>query len=147
MAPQPRAPTPEGLNLEFYEQASGGVLHLQQCAQCGRFRHPPRFLCPDCHSAEYRWSPSPGRGRLFSWTVTHFPFDRGWAQELPYATAVIELDEGVRMIGAVGGIQLTELTAGIPMHARVDTESYGFPFLIFSPLEAPAPGRIRKPAR
>ena len=132
MTPEPRAPTPEGLNLEFYERAADGVLHLQQCESCGRVRHPPRYLCPDCHSPDYRWSPSPGDAELFSWTITHFGFDRGWAEELPYTTVVATLDEGVRMIGSGEGLARDRLAPGLRLRARVDTERFGFPFVSFS---------------
>jgi uncharacterized OB-fold protein len=119
MTPQPRAPTPEGLNLEFYEHAASGMLHLQQCTECGRFRHPPRYYCPYCFSPSYRWTPSAGAGRLFSWTITHFPFDRGW-------------EEGTRVIGAFDGDADADLRVGLDLVATVDIEAYGFPFLRFA---------------
>lgn len=134
MGPEPRVPTPEGLNLEFYEQAKDGLLHLQRCVDCGRFRHPPRYYCPHCSSPNYEWRQSPGRGELFSWTVTHFPFDRGWAGELPYATAVVELAEHVRLIGAVAGLGVDQLRLGLPLVAQIDPTTYGFPFITFVPL-------------
>ena len=133
MTPSPRAPTPEGLNLEFYQRAAQGVLHLQRCDECGRFRHPPRYMCPSCGSPSYSWVPSTAEGSLFSWTVTHFPFDRGWAEELPYATLVVELDEGVRVIGALSGLDHAELRPGLRLAGHLDTEAYGFPFLSFAP--------------
>ena len=126
----PRAPEPEGLNLEFYEHAASGTLHIQQCGNCGRVRHPPRYFCPACFSPLYVWTPSQGHGVLFSWTVTHFPFDRGWAQDLPYATLVVQLDEGVRMVGAYDRDDSSGLTLGLPLIAELD-QRYGFPFLTF----------------
>ena len=42
MARTPYLPTPQGLNAEFYDRAQDGVLHLQQCSDCGVIRHPPR---------------------------------------------------------------------------------------------------------
>ncbi|WP_249011434.1 Zn-ribbon domain-containing OB-fold protein [Conexibacter sp. DBS9H8] len=131
MSIQPRAPQPEGLNLEFYEHAASGTLHIQQCSDCGHFRHPPRYFCPVCFSSHYRWTPSEGRGTLFSWTVTHFPYDRGWAEGLPYATLVVELDEGVRLIGADGTQDIAVLSPGLRMVGQLTQDSYGFPFLTF----------------
>lgn len=139
MAPEPRIPTPEGLNAEFYERALGGTLHLQRCSACVRFRHPPRHLCPGCSSPSFEWVPSQGRGRLYSWTVTHFPFDRGWASELPYATAVVELDEGVRLIGAIEGLEPAELEPGLPLEAGLEPLDERFVFLTFRRLSAGDP--------
>ncbi|MEA3218225.1 MAG: uncharacterized protein QOJ19_4381, partial [Acidimicrobiia bacterium] len=84
-------PRPDGLNAEFYEAAASGTLHVQRCADCGVYRHPPRYYCAACGSGSYVWAPSSGDGTLFSWTVTRRAYDRGWADDLPYATAVVEL--------------------------------------------------------
>lgn len=98
---QPRLPRPEGLNAEFYRHLAGDQLHLQQCSACGRFQHPPRHLCGACSSAELTWTAVDGVGRLYSWTTTHFPFDRGWASGLPYTTGVIELPQDIRLVAAL----------------------------------------------
>lgn len=136
MAREPRIPTPEGLNAAFYEHARGGQLHLQRCADCGRFRHPPRYLCGHCSSPDFGWEPSRGRGRLYSWTVTHAPFDRGWAGELPYVTAVVELDEGVRLIGALDGVPRNELKPDLRLKTSLEPMGDEFVFLTFRPLSA-----------
>ena len=129
MTPNPRIPTPEGLNAEFYAQAQGGVLHLQECSDCGLVRHPPRYHCSACASPRYRWSPSTGRGQLYSWTVTHMPYDRGWADEIPYVTGVIELDEGVRLVGSVEGLSVGDLRIGLPLTTRLTPYGPEFSFL------------------
>jgi uncharacterized OB-fold protein len=131
----PYLPSPEGLNAEFYRQALGGTLHLQRCAACGLFRHPPRYYCAACASDAVEWRPSPGRGKLFSWTVTHAPFDRGWAGEIPYATGIIELEEGVRLVGALSGIALPKLAIGLPLATRLERMSDQFVFITLVPAE------------
>jgi uncharacterized OB-fold protein len=133
MAPEPRIPDPEGLNAEFYARARDGRLHLQRCTACGRFRHPPRYFCGNCGSPEFSWERSSGRGQLFSWTITHTPFDRGWASELPYVTAVVELEEGVRLIGALDGITREQLEPGRPLQASLEQMGEEFVFLTFQP--------------
>ena len=133
MTPTPRIPTPEGLNAEFYARAHNGVLHLQQCSDCGLIRHPPRYHCPHCASGRFDWSPSTGRGRLFSWTVTHLPFDRGWAEEIPYITGVVELDEGVRLVGWVKDLAGDDLRIGLPLAVQVTPLAPEFSFLTFHP--------------
>jgi uncharacterized protein len=129
MSPNPRIPSPEGLNAEFYERAQDGVLHLQQCSDCGVVRHPPRYHCRECSSARYGWLPSDGRGHLFSWTVTHLAFDRGWADEIPYATGVLELAEGVRVVGSIDGLPAEELRIGLPMRTKLAPHGPEFTFL------------------
>src|SRR5438093_13360111 len=102
-------PQPEGLNLEYHRMSAGGTLHLQQCDDCGAFRHPPRYYCPRCSSAQWSWTPSPGHGRVYSWVVTHFTVDRGWVEDVPYATVAVELDEGPRLVCALRGLEPGQL--------------------------------------
>jgi uncharacterized OB-fold protein len=125
----PYIPSADGLNAEFYEHAQGGVLHLQRCGDCGSFNQPPRYLCTSCGSGELTWVPSPGRGTLFSWAITHRAYDRGWADRLPYITGVIELEEGVRLVGALEGVERDELVLGLPLQTRLDPRNEEFVFI------------------
>lgn len=93
--PKPRTNDP--VNQEFWDQCQDGVLRFQQCSGCGAWRFLPRYMCAQCGSPDYEWAPSRGRGRVFSWTVTHQAFYPAFAGDIPYITAVVELDEGVRM--------------------------------------------------
>ena len=129
MARTPYLPTPQGLNAEFYAKALGGTLHLQRCAECARFSHPPRYRCHSCSSERFEWVPSAGRGELYSWTVSHVAFDRGWAEELPYATGIIELEEGVRIVGALEGIDRSHLKIGMKLRTRLTPLSEAFVFI------------------
>ena len=61
-------------------------------------------MCPHCNSAKWTWTATSGRGRIFSYVVYHRVYHPGFADEVPYAVAVIELDEGPRMISNVIGI-------------------------------------------
>lgn len=130
MTPSPRPPKPEGLNAGQYAQWSEtGELRLQRCGGCGAFRHPPRHRCAACASPEWEWAPVSGRGRVFTWAVTHMAYDRGWAEELPYTTVVVELEEGVRLIGATDA---RDLAVGEPMVAALDPCEEGWAFLTFA---------------
>ena len=90
-------PDPIGPAAEFYKFLADGELRLQQCSACGAFRHPPRLRCAACGSAAVTWTPASGRGRVFSWTVTHRAVDPAF--EAPYAIVVCELEEGPRLVG------------------------------------------------
>jgi len=126
-------PVPDGPNVDFYRHATSGRLHLQHCTGCDRHQHPPRYRCPGCGSdADLVWTPSDGRGALHSWTVTHRPVDPGWADRLPYATVVVQLDEGVRLVGAWEG-ELTDLALDLPVALRIEPAGDEFAFLWFSP--------------
>jgi uncharacterized OB-fold protein len=108
-------PKPEGLNLEFFRHSVDGTLHLQRCDACGRFRHPPRYYCPECSSDRYSWVPSPGRGRVYSWVISHFSTDPGWVGEVPFTTVVVELDEGPRLVGTLRKLDGSAMQLGLPV--------------------------------
>jgi len=127
-------PSPDGRNADFYRRAASGTLHLQQCTSCAHYYHPPRYLCRECGSSELELVPSAGRGRIFSWTVTHRPVDPGWAAEIPYATVVVEMEEGVRIVGALRGLPPEALELDLPVQAELEVVSEEFARIHFSPI-------------
>jgi uncharacterized OB-fold protein len=111
----------------FFEAARDGVLTVEQCATCRRFRHPPRLVCPACRSFERRWQPVSGRGHIWSWIVVHPPLLAGFAELAPYNVVTVELVEGanIRFVGnlveEVGGrpneIDPPSIVIGEAVHA------------------------------
>jgi uncharacterized protein len=123
-------PNPEGLNLEFHRACvATGMMNLQQCTDCQVFRHPPRWYCPACHSKSYRFVPVSGRGRIYSMAVNHFTVDAGWAGEVPFITAVVELDEGPRVVGSLEGVAPGEVGLGDPVQVGIEPRGDDFAFL------------------
>jgi uncharacterized OB-fold protein len=110
-------PSPTGYAAEFYAHCAQGELRFQRCdaAGCRRWRHPPRVACPECGAEAWPWQPSTGRGTLHSWTVTHQALAPGFADDLPYAVVVVELEEGVRLVSALRGVALDALELGLPL--------------------------------
>jgi len=136
--PQRIVPDAEGYGAEFNRRAATGRLQLQHCSQCGRTQHPPRYLCAGCGSESLDWVPASGRGRIFSWTVTHVPLDPAWAHDGPYATLVVELSEGVRMVGALRGLAPDQLRLDLPVVAELEPVSDEFAFVHFRPCDEEA---------
>lgn len=127
--PRKYVPETEGLNREFFRTCSSGVLHLQRCDGCEAYRHPPRYYCPQCFSDRWSWHPVSGAGRVASWVTTHFTVDRGWVDDLPYTTVVVELDEGPRLLGAMRGLTDAELEQGLAV--QLVGEAKGDDFVFF----------------
>ena len=100
----PPVPLPDADSAPFWEAVAQHRLVLQRCAACGVLRHPPRTMCPSCLSFENEWIGASGRGRVWSWVVAHPPVLPAFAERTPYNVIVVELEEGVRMVGnLVGG--------------------------------------------
>ncbi|MGZ8763860.1 MAG: Zn-ribbon domain-containing OB-fold protein [Acidimicrobiia bacterium] len=127
-------PSTEGLNGEFYARAAEtGRLHLHRCSDCSTWRHPPRFRCAACGSSACTWEPVSGRGRVFTWTVTHRPIDPAFASELPYAILVVELDEGPRVVGNLLGLEPSALALDLPAVVEIEVASPTAAFVHFRP--------------
>jgi uncharacterized OB-fold protein len=74
-----------------------GRLRLQRCI-CGELRLPPRAACAKCLATSWTWHDAAGGGRLHSWVVYHVAFHPDFRERLPYNVALVELDEGPRLI-------------------------------------------------
>lgn len=97
-------PTPE--TQGFWDGAKAGELRLQRCSDCSNVYFPPRPFCPKCGSRSVAWFTASGHGRLFSYVINHRPAP-GFQDEVPYAIAVVELDEGPRMMTNLVDIEQT----------------------------------------
>ena len=85
----------------FWAGAARGELLVQACGACGRWRMPPRPMCPHCRSTSVTWVPTSGRGRVWSYVVAHPPLLPAYAQVAPYNAIVVELEEdpSIRFVG------------------------------------------------
>jgi uncharacterized OB-fold protein len=126
-------PRPVGLHAEFYEHCAKGELCFQRCRGCGAWRHLPRVMCAKCGSPEWEWAPSCGRGRIFSWTVTHQPPHPALAAEVPYAAVVVEMQEGVRLVSRLRGLAPEQLELDLPVEVEFEAQSDGFTLPVFRP--------------
>ena len=87
----------------FWEALARHELYFQRCRSCGSKRLYPRALCPACLSAATEWVRASGRGTVYSFTVTNQNQAPGFREELPYVLAMVELEEGPRLMTNVIG--------------------------------------------
>ena len=99
----------------FWEALARHELYVQRCRSCGTTRFYPRSVCPACLSSDTEWLRSSGRGTVYSFTVTHQNQAPGFREELPYVLAIVELDEGVRMMTNVVGCAPDAVRVGMPV--------------------------------
>jgi uncharacterized OB-fold protein/acyl dehydratase len=121
-APRPQPPRNQD-NAFFWEGVDRGELLIQRCTSCGRLRHPPRPMCPNCQSLEWDTVTASGKGEVFSFIIPHYPQVPFF--EYPYVVAVIALEEGTRLISNVIDIDPGDVTVGMPVavrFVRVDPE-------------------------
>ncbi len=87
----------------FWEGASAKELRIQTCGSCGTLRHPPGPSCPTCGAFDRQFVVASGLGTVFSFVVHRHPPVPD--KELPIVLALIDLEEGVRMVGEVPGAE------------------------------------------
>lgn len=116
-------PLMEGLTKEFYDWCSRGELRFQRCDSCGTFRHIPRELCAECGSFEWTWTPTSGKGTVFTYTVVARALHAAFLGATPYAAAVVELEEGVRILSNVVDCPAEQLRIGMPVQVDFEKQS------------------------
>ena len=94
----------------FWEGAAEGELRIQRCGQCGLLRHPPGPMCPECGATKPTYLVSHGLGDVHSFVVHHHPPLPG--KQLPLVVALVEIDEGVRMLGEMPDVAPSEVHIG-----------------------------------
>jgi uncharacterized protein len=130
--PPPEPPAPQGDPLRpmisrdtafFWEGTARGELRVQRCGACQVLRHPPGPMCPRCGALEPEYVVASGRGRVYSYVVHHHPAVTG--KQLPFVVALVELQEGVRMLGELLDVQPDQVRIDMPVEVafeRVDDE-------------------------
>ena len=96
-------PVPSEYTQPFWDGAKAGKLMLPRCQHCNRVHWYPRFVCPFCHASEIEWIEGSGEGTLYTFAVQHRA-GGGWAEEVPFVTAFIDLREGDRMLTVLRGV-------------------------------------------
>lgn len=97
----------------FFEAAREHRLVVQQCAKCRALRFPAREVCSNCLSFESDWGEVSGRGEVFSFGVMHQVYHPGFAGQVPYATVVVKLEEGVKMVSNLVGVAPSDIRIGM----------------------------------
>jgi uncharacterized OB-fold protein/acyl dehydratase len=108
---KPDLPPPPRDSAFFWEGVEAGELRIQRCASCGTLRHPPRPLCFRCRSKEWDYVVASGRGEIYSFVVHHRPEVPGRTH--PFAIALVQLEEGTRVVGNVIDADPSEVQIGM----------------------------------
>jgi uncharacterized protein len=98
MIPVRPLPSPNPLTAPYWQAAHAGELKLPCCQTCAKFHFYPRASCPHCGSANLDWRKVSGKGVVYSFTVVHRAPSKGFEELVPYAVAVVALDEGPHLM-------------------------------------------------
>jgi uncharacterized protein len=96
----------------YWQGAREGRLRVKRCRPCDRPFFYPRTYCPSCGSSDTDWVDVSGRGTIYSYTVIAHHDVAPFKDWLPYVVALVELDEGPRLVTNIIGCAPNEVTVG-----------------------------------
>lgn len=128
-------PTPE--TRHYWDGAKARELRLQRCDDCRHTYFPPRPFCPKCASRKVAVFKASGKAKLYSYVISHRPAP-GFTP--PYAIAVVELDEGPRLMTNIVGCPQTPEALQLDMALEITFETMNDAITL--PLFKPAGSKI-----
>ncbi len=116
-------PLPErtALTEPYWKRLEEGLLHYQRCNRCRHAWLPPRAECPECLAEDWAWHAASGRAKLVSWVVFHLAYHDYFKDRVPYNVAIVELEEGPRLISNITGG--AELKIDQPLRLVIEVEN------------------------
>ena len=102
----------------FWEGTARHELRIQRCGGCGTLRHPPGPMCAVCGFARPEYDVAAGTGEVYSYVVHRHPPVPG--RRLPIVIALVQLIEGVRMVGELLDIDPERVRIGLPVRVTFD---------------------------
>lgn len=123
-------PPMEPDNGWWWEQASKGVLAIQQCSNCQTLRHPPKPMCNQCQSLQWDFIESCGRGTVASFTTLDHPKFPGY--EYPINIVLVDLEEGPRITSQLIDMDMSDIEFGMEVSVQFKTDPDGFVLPVFA---------------
>lgn len=106
---------PSGAEQHYRQSLAQGKFLIQHCDACQKAIFYPRMICPHCGASSLSWISPSGRGTVYATTVVRRKPDAGG----DYNVALIDLEEGVRLMSRVEGLAATDVHIGMAVQAQV----------------------------
>ena len=114
--------------MSFWDACGRHQLLLTVCGDCERYWHMQPQRCPGCHSTQLRSEPVRGAGRIATYTVVHRPPFARFRNAAPYILALVDLDEGARMMAWVD-MPVEDVAIGAEVQVHFSDEDPPFRFI------------------
>jgi len=129
----PKESVSQGVEAQYRQALDQGRFLIQHCGGCNRAVFYPRMVCPHCGADKLAFKPADGRGTVYSTTVVRRKPEAGG----DYNVALIDLQEGVRLMSRVEGVAPTDVRIGMAVRARVIQQD-GHGLVVFDPTQEAA---------
>jgi len=133
-APRFDLPTPDLETQPFWDGAREDKLLIRRCLDCDKTHFYPRPFCPTCWSTNVEWTEASGRATLYTWSVVHRNDLPPFGDRVPYVAAVVELEEGPRMITNVVESEFDSLEVGMALRVAYQPISDDVTIPVFAPV-------------
>ena len=114
-APRGDLPTIDDDSKPFWDAAKEGRFLVARCGNCGRAHHYPRPFCPFCWSDQVTWEQASGRATLHTHSTVYMNDLAPFRDRLPYVAALVELEEGPRIMTNIVDCAPEDLQIGMPL--------------------------------
>ena len=138
--PGPRfdLPTPDESTEPYWAATRDGKLFVKRCDDCARAHFYPRPFCPFCWSERVDWEEASGRATLYTYSIVHVNDLPPFPAKVPYVAAIVDLEEGPRLMTNVVGCEFDELRIGMPLEAVFAPETDDITLAKFRPASVAA---------
>jgi uncharacterized OB-fold protein len=126
-------PTIEDETREYWDAAADGRLLIARCGSCERVHHYPRVMCPFCWSEDVTAVEASGRATLYTYSTVYVNDLPPFSGRLPYTAAVVDLEEGPRLMTTIVGAEPSQLRIGMPLLAQALQITDGVTTFAFRP--------------
>ena len=131
-------PVPDPISEPYWTATTRGELLIQHCAVCDFFDFYPRPFCRKC-AGELTWRKASGNGTIYSFTVVRQSRTAPFDQLVPYVVALVDLDEGPRMMTNIVDCAAADVNIGQRVTITFAGEVEGVALPFFRPMEEPSP--------
>jgi uncharacterized protein len=126
-------PTIEPETQPFWDAAAEERLVIQRCDACGAWQYYPRPFCKTCWTEGVQWAEASGRATLYTFSIVRRNDLPPFGDQVPYVAAIVDLEEGPRMVSEVVDCPLDQVEIGMPLVATYRDLAEGLKLPIFRP--------------
>jgi uncharacterized protein len=119
-------PKPSIETEPFWAAVQERKLMMPKCDACGTVAFPPTVACSACAKTGFTWTPMSGEGKVYSFVVYHRVYHPAFAGKVPYVVAVVELNEGPRIISNIVNMPPAEVGCEMPVHVVYEEVRDGY---------------------
>ena len=103
------------LSKVFYDGCKDGKLLYQRCGDCSTIVFFPKMQCPNCLGDKFEWQESKGKGKIYTFTVTYEYAPPEFMEDVPYAVAIVKMDEGFTIMSNIVECDFDDLACDMPV--------------------------------